>query len=254
MSKSTLHKPAQLTLDHLRVDEKLQHARLAGFSRRTMAFGIDWLIILLCTEFFGLLVPLALVFLLIRKRLGTGLVKSRRILKKNISFADHKLEQMAIDVKLRRRFRRYMTAYLYVIIYLPIVLAGLALVSLAVSIFSIETYETAKASVSGPLSGLFRPITDLSNAFALLLRFFGAFVYFTLFTWQWRGSTPGKRLAGIQVVRLNGRPLTLWGSLERASGYTASAALLALGFLQFFWDPNRQTTHDKITETIVIRA
>lgn len=239
---------------HLQVDDKLQGSKLASFPRRTIAFALDWLIILLCTEFFSLLAPLALVFLLIKRRLRTTLVKSRRILRKNVSFADQKLEDMDIDSRLRRQFRQHMTIYLYVVIYLPLFLAVVALIVFVTSIFSVETYETAKASFSNSFSGLFRPISDLNDALGLLVSFFGAFVYFTLFTWQWEGSTPGKRLAGIRVVRLNGKPISFRGSLERATGYTASVSLLGFGFFQYFWDRNCQTTHDKITETIVIEA
>ena len=239
---------------HLQVDEKLKDRQLASFPRRTMAFALDWLIILLCTEFFSLLIPLGLVFLLIKRRLNTTLVKSRRILKKNVSQADRKLEDLEIDQRLRQQFRRYMTIYLYVIIYLPLLVAAFALLAFVTSISSAETYDAAKASLSGSFSGLFRPISDLNDAMGLLVSFFGAFVYFTLFTWQWEGSTPGKRLSGIRVVRLNGQPISFKGSLERATGYTASASLLCFGFFQYFWDRNCQTTHDKITETIVIEA
>lgn len=239
---------------HLQVDEKLKDQQLASFPRRTIAFALDWLIILLCTEFFSLLIPLGLLFLLFKKRLRTTLVKSRRLLKKNVSLADRKLEDLEIDRQLRRQFRRYMTIYLYVIIYLPLLVAVIALLAFVTSIFSLDTYETAKASFSNSFSGLFRPISDLNDAVGLLVSFFGAFVYFTLFTWQWEGITPGKRLAGIRVVRLNGQPISFRGSLERATGYTASASLLGFGFFQYFWDRNCQTTHDKITETIVIEA
>lgn len=252
MSTDTQKHRKQFDLSHLQIDEKLQGSRLASFPRRSLAFGIDWLIILLCTEFFSLVVPLALLLLIFKKRLRTTVIKSRRLLRKNVGFADRKLEDMEIDERLRHQFRRYMTVYLYVIIYLPLVLAGLALTTLVVSIFSVETYETAKASVFSSFGGFFRPITDLNNAMELLASFFGAFIYFTLFTWQWQGITPGKKLTGIRVVRLNGKPITFRGSLERATGYTASASLIGLGFFQYFWDRNCQATHDKITETIVI--
>lgn len=254
MISDTQETRRKFDLSHLYIDDKLQGSQLSSFPRRSIAFAVDWLIILFCTEYFSLLVPLALVFLVMKNRLRTTLVKSRRILKKNVRFADRKLETMAIDEKVRRQFRRHMTVYLYLIIYLPVVLASLTLVLFLLNYFSAETYETAKASVSGSLSSLFRPISDLNHALGLLVSFLGAFVYFTLFTWQWQGSTPGKRLMGIQVVRLNGKPISLWGSLERATGYTASTSLLGLGFFQYFWDRNCQTTHDKITETIVINA
>ena len=36
-------------------------------------------------------------------------------------------------------------------------------------------------------------------------------VYFTLCTVLWRGRTPGKRIVGERVVKLNGKPMTLVG-------------------------------------------
>ena len=78
-------------------------------------------------------------------------------------------------------------------------------------------------------------------------------VYLTLFLALWQGRTPGKKAMGLRVVRLNGQPLGLYMSLERAGGYMAGFATGLLGFAQIWWDPNRQAIHDKITETVVIR-
>ncbi len=64
-------------------------------------------------------------------------------------------------------------------------------------------------------------------------------VYFTLFLAWWRGRTPGKWFFGLRVVRLDDRPLTLFGSFERFAGYAAGLTTGLLGFLQILWDPNR---------------
>ncbi|HVT36360.1 MAG TPA: RDD family protein [Nevskiaceae bacterium] len=77
-------------------------------------------------------------------------------------------------------------------------------------------------------------------------------LYFSAFTAWWRGQTPGKKLVGIRAVRLDGKPFTLWTSFERYGGYGAGFATGLLGFLQVFWDRNRQAIHDKISETVVI--
>ena len=53
---------------------------------------------------------------------------------------------------------------------------------------------------------------------------------------------------------LDGRPLDLWDSFGRLSGYTAGLATGLLGFAQVFWDPNRQAIQDKIAGTVVIRT
>jgi len=79
-------------------------------------------------------------------------------------------------------------------------------------------------------------------------------LYFALTTWHWDGQTPGKRLLGIRVLSLHGTRLHLWTSLERFLGYGASMLEFGFGFLQFFLHPNRQTVHDRIAETIVVRV
>lgn len=77
-------------------------------------------------------------------------------------------------------------------------------------------------------------------------------LYFTAFLALWSGQTPGKRLLGIRVVRLDGEPLGWWAAFERFGGYAASFATGLLGFAQIFWDANRQAIHDKIVHTAVV--
>ncbi|WP_414830738.1 RDD family protein [Alteromonas sp. H39] len=85
------------------------------------------------------------------------------------------------------------------------------------------------------------------------LGFGWAALYYSVFTAWWRGSTPGKRLMGIRVLKLDGSTLTLWESFGRYGGYGAGLATGLLGFVQVFWDPNRQSIQDKIAETLVLR-
>lgn len=85
------------------------------------------------------------------------------------------------------------------------------------------------------------------------LGFGWAALYFSAFTTIWHGATPGKRIMGIYVVRLDGRIPTLWESFGRYGGYGAGLATGLSGFLQIYWDPNRQAIQDKISETLVLR-
>jgi len=78
-------------------------------------------------------------------------------------------------------------------------------------------------------------------------------LYFTFFTAFWRGRTPGKRLFGLRVVRLDGGSLSYWASFERFGGYAASLFTGMEGFLRILWDRNRQCLQDKLAETVVIR-
>lgn len=80
-----------------------------------------------------------------------------------------------------------------------------------------------------------------------------AALYFSVFTAWWRGQTIGKKLLGIEVVKLDGHYPNLWESFGRYGGYGAGFATGLLGFLQIYWDPNRQAIQDKISETLVLR-
>ena len=97
----------------------------------------------------------------------------------------------------------------------------------------------------------FGAIRAFLDTMGITLGWVGA--YFTLLTFFLDGQTPAKRWLGIRVVRLDGRPLNLWLCFERFSGYTAGLATGLLGFLQIYWDRNRQVIHDKIAATVVIR-
>src|SRR5690606_572660 len=109
--------------------------------------------------------------------------------------------------------------------------------------------ELEKAGRARGLTGvLHAAITeDLGLGFGWLA------LYFTAFTVAWRGYTQGKRLLGIRVIRLDGKPLTTWQCFERFGGYSASLATGLLGFAQIVWDRNRQALHDKIVSTVVVQ-
>jgi hypothetical protein len=44
----------------------------------------------------------------------------------------------------------------------------------------------------------------------------------------------------------------LWQCAERILGYGASLAEGGLGFIQYYWSPNRMCAHDRLAETIVV--
>lgn len=74
------------------------------------------------------------------------------------------------------------------------------------------------------------------------------FVYF----WGVRGSTPGKRLAGLAVESVDGEcPIGLGRAAARLLGYVLSAALLGLGFVMIAITGDG--LHDRIAGTRVVR-
>jgi hypothetical protein len=99
--------------------------------------------------------------------------------------------------------------------------------------------------------GVMRLLRTLADDLGLGFGWSG--LYFTAFLALWRGQTPGKRLLGLRVVRLDGAPMTWWAAFERFGGYAASIFTGLLGFAQIIWDRNRQGMHDKIVETVVVQ-
>lgn len=77
-------------------------------------------------------------------------------------------------------------------------------------------------------------------------------LYFSFLPAWGRGQTPGKWLFGLRVVELTGKPMGVFPCLKRYGGYAAGMATGGLGFLQVFWDPNRQAIQDKTAHTVVI--
>jgi uncharacterized RDD family membrane protein YckC len=84
------------------------------------------------------------------------------------------------------------------------------------------------------------------------LSFGWAIAYFTLLPFWWKGQTVGKRLCGLRVVELTGKPLGLMTCFGRYGGYAAGLATGGMGFLQVLWDPNRQAVQDKLAHTVVV--
>jgi uncharacterized RDD family membrane protein YckC len=77
-------------------------------------------------------------------------------------------------------------------------------------------------------------------------------LYWGMANYFGNGRTLGKLVARTQVLSLTSERLGLWQSIERGLGYGAATLELGLGFLQFFWDPNRMCAQDRLAETIVI--
>lgn len=97
---------------------------------------------------------------------------------------------------------------------------------------------------------LLRTITATAEDFGLTFGWIG--IYFVLTLALFKGTTLGKKILGLKVIRLNNKPIGLWYSFERFGGYAAGIATGLLGFFQIFWDPNRQAIHDKIAGTVVV--
>jgi uncharacterized RDD family membrane protein YckC len=78
------------------------------------------------------------------------------------------------------------------------------------------------------------------------------FAYDTVLTHRY-GATLGKRVAGIEVRRPDGTLPSYGVCVGRYFARILSGVVLFIGFLWPVFDPKRQTWHDKIVDTFVIR-
>ncbi len=121
---------------------------------------------------------------------------------------------------------------------------------------STDQTENTSTSQSPPDAAekSYRPLA-WAEGFAgdLGLGFGWAALYHSVFIAWFRGRTPGKKLIKIRAVKLDGSAFSLWDSFGRYGGYGAGFATGLLGFIQIYWDANRQAIQDKIAETVVIK-
>lgn len=71
--------------------------------------------------------------------------------------------------------------------------------------------------------------------------------------WKLRGATVGGIVCGLQVTRVDGRAMDWATVIVRALACFLSFAPLGLGFLWAAFDAEKQTWHDKIAGTVVVR-
>ena len=85
------------------------------------------------------------------------------------------------------------------------------------------------------------------GGFPVLVAVYGAVL------WKQRGTTIGGIVCNLKVVRLDDRPLDWTTSIVRALGCVLSLAAVGLGFIWIAIDDDRQSWHDKIAGTVVVR-
>ena len=111
------------------------------------------------------------------------------------------------------------------------------------------------------ISFTINPESDKVWGLSLLLIFIiviiaviGSFLYYGLM-WSRTGQTLGKKVMGLRVITLEGVNPSFWRSIGRVViGYGLSSAFFNLGFLWMLWDENKQTWHDKLFGTYVVKA
>jgi uncharacterized RDD family membrane protein YckC len=70
-----------------------------------------------------------------------------------------------------------------------------------------------------------------------------------------KGQNPGKALVGLRVIKVDGRKMTTGSMFVRGLiGIVCGIIPFRLDDLWILWDRDAQTIHDKLAETVVVRA
>ena len=107
------------------------------------------------------------------------------------------------------------------------------------------------------LSGTGEQPTSAGAAILLLLALAGivGVVFYHVYFIGTRGQTIGKRAAGVSVLDINtGQPIGYGRALGRILMSVVSGWVCYLGFLWMLWDDKKQTWHDKVVSTVVVKA
>lgn len=93
------------------------------------------------------------------------------------------------------------------------------------------------------------------SSLGLLLVWAAPIVYYV---WGWSswsgGQTFGKRALNQRLIGANGQPLSKLRAFGRLLGACISGLPLGLGYLWAAWDPEKQTWHDKMVGSYVVKA
>ena len=99
--------------------------------------------------------------------------------------------------------------------------------------------------VHGPILG-WLPDRKLLQGLLFLAYFIGFYV--------WKSATLGGLVLGLKVVRLDGRRMDFACALVRALSTIFSGIAAGLGYFWCAWDVEKQTWHDKLAGTVVVRV
>jgi uncharacterized RDD family membrane protein YckC len=69
-----------------------------------------------------------------------------------------------------------------------------------------------------------------------------------------KGGTPGKLILGLRIVNEEGKFIGMPNAFLRYIGKILSGAILGIGYLMIVWDEKKQSLHDRLAKTYVVKA
>jgi uncharacterized RDD family membrane protein YckC len=72
--------------------------------------------------------------------------------------------------------------------------------------------------------------------------------------WTWKQTTVGGMICQLRLVRTDGARIHVAEAIVRALVGILSLAVAGIGFLWVVWDPERQSWHDRVAGTYVVKV
>jgi len=110
--------------------------------------------------------------------------------------------------------------------------------------------------IVGVIQGIFTLIFGRSGTGAVINSIISILIFLVYYIWiqSRNGQTLGKKLMGIQVIKVDGRPVTVVTLLLREIiGKAISALIIFIGFLMAA-GPKKRALHDYMAGTVVVRT
>ncbi|MFC0270693.1 RDD family protein [Metabacillus herbersteinensis] len=113
--------------------------------------------------------------------------------------------------------------------------------------------ETAETELTDAQAAEFLGRIVLFVGLTFIIGFAGAIAYYAgMHSSKWQ-ATLGKKILGIKVTDLNGNRISFWRALGRLMSMQFLSGILMIGFIITFFTEKKQSLHDLIASTIVVK-
>ena len=123
---------------------------------------------------------------------------------------------------------------------------------LAAHIIDVMLYSVTTIAVVASIA-VIDPGGEDGRAWGWIALWVGGLVLFQWFM-SAKGTSAGKGIVGVRIIRDDGAPPGTWSGLGRMAGAVLSGLPLGLGYLSAVWDSQSQTWHDKLASTYAVRT
>ncbi|MEY2641117.1 MAG: hypothetical protein RL150_510 [Candidatus Parcubacteria bacterium] len=114
-------------------------------------------------------------------------------------------------------------------------------------------FEVQNAIMGYMAEGKFIAALGMLFGGSLLISALTSIVYDVVSWTRFEGKTIGYSVMGVQLVQVDGAPISVRTALLRIVGSVLASIPLGLGYLWIIWDKKKQGWHDKIAGTYVLK-